>query len=173
MVKAGISGSSILDTDARTSGKGLSSSSIASKSNSILEVNEGEGQYVSEGCGDDMSEERGRRRGRIDRWRGLSTRLDVWRIHMGTRSWLHVKVKVARKTRRGKDGSWIDIRQASREGGREKRDSLYGAFCFIVIYHARSDAKRFIDGRLWPLLIGPSPYTSFHVEIFFTQRTTW
>jgi hypothetical protein len=36
-VIAGISGSSILDTEARTSGNGLSSSSIASKSNSILE----------------------------------------------------------------------------------------------------------------------------------------
>jgi hypothetical protein len=54
-VKAGISGSSMLDTDARTSGKGLSSSSIASKSNSILEM-EGEGQVVSEGCGEDMVE---------------------------------------------------------------------------------------------------------------------
>jgi hypothetical protein len=38
IVKAGISGSSILDTEARTSGYGLSSSSIASKSNSILGV---------------------------------------------------------------------------------------------------------------------------------------
>ena len=37
IVIAGISGSSIFDTDARTSGNGLSSSSIASKSNSILE----------------------------------------------------------------------------------------------------------------------------------------
>ena len=37
IVIAGISGSSILDTEARTSGYGLSSSSIASKSNSILE----------------------------------------------------------------------------------------------------------------------------------------
>lgn len=36
MVRAGISGSSILDTEARTSGKGESSSSMASKSNSIL-----------------------------------------------------------------------------------------------------------------------------------------
>ena len=37
IVIAGISGSSMFDTDARTSGNGLSSSSIASKSNSILE----------------------------------------------------------------------------------------------------------------------------------------
>ena len=36
MVIAGISGSSMLDTEARTSGKGLSSSSTASRSNSIL-----------------------------------------------------------------------------------------------------------------------------------------
>ena len=38
IVIAGMSGSSILDTEARTSGYGLSSSSMASKSNSILEV---------------------------------------------------------------------------------------------------------------------------------------
>ena len=38
MVIAGMSGSSMFDTEARTSGNGLSSSSIASKSNSILEV---------------------------------------------------------------------------------------------------------------------------------------
>jgi hypothetical protein len=65
MVKAGISGSSMLDTDARTSGNGLSSSSIASKSNSILLMEgarEGEGQQVSEGCGDDMSERGGKAR---------------------------------------------------------------------------------------------------------------
>jgi len=37
IVIAGISGSSIFDTEARTSGNGLSSSSIASKSKSILE----------------------------------------------------------------------------------------------------------------------------------------
>ena len=36
IVRHGISGSSIFDTEARTSGNGLSSSSIASKSNSIL-----------------------------------------------------------------------------------------------------------------------------------------
>ena len=36
IVNAGMSGSSMLDTDALTSGKGLSSSSIASRSNSIL-----------------------------------------------------------------------------------------------------------------------------------------
>lgn len=59
MVKAGISGSSMLDTEARTSGNGLSSSSIASKSNSILVMDgweEGEGEQVSEGSGDDMNE---------------------------------------------------------------------------------------------------------------------
>ena len=38
IVRVGISGSSMLETEARTSGKGLSSSSIPSKSNSILEV---------------------------------------------------------------------------------------------------------------------------------------
>lgn len=57
MVKAGISGSSMLDTDARTSGKGLSSSSIASKSNSILlkeEEMEGEEKLVSKSSGEDM-----------------------------------------------------------------------------------------------------------------------
>ena len=37
-VRHGISGSSMFDTDALTSGKGLSSSSIASKSNSILQA---------------------------------------------------------------------------------------------------------------------------------------
>jgi hypothetical protein len=37
IVIAGISGSSMLETEARTSGYGLSSSSMASKSNSILE----------------------------------------------------------------------------------------------------------------------------------------
>ena len=37
-VITGISGSSMLETDARTSGKGLSSSLTASKSNSILEI---------------------------------------------------------------------------------------------------------------------------------------
>ena len=36
IVNAGMSGSSMLDTDALTSGKGLSSSLIASRSNSIL-----------------------------------------------------------------------------------------------------------------------------------------
>ena len=36
IVNAGMSGSSMLDTDALTSGNGLSSSSIASRSNSIL-----------------------------------------------------------------------------------------------------------------------------------------
>ena len=41
-VIAGISGSSMLETEARTSGYGLSSSSIASKSNSILEEGVGE-----------------------------------------------------------------------------------------------------------------------------------
>lgn len=35
-VRAGISGSSMFDTDARTSANGLSSSSTASRSNSIL-----------------------------------------------------------------------------------------------------------------------------------------
>lgn len=37
IVSAGMSGSSTFDTDARTSGYGESSSSIASKSNSILD----------------------------------------------------------------------------------------------------------------------------------------
>ena len=55
IVKAGISGSSIFDTEARTSGYGLSSSSIASKSNSILE-----------GIGDVSSLVIGRDMGRVE-----------------------------------------------------------------------------------------------------------
>ena len=48
-VIAGISGSSIFDTDARTSGYGLSSSSSASKSNSILLKEGGSQQVVTDG----------------------------------------------------------------------------------------------------------------------------
>ena len=53
IVIAGISGSSIFETEARTSGKGLSSSSIASRSNSILLRGENEkGLLVSDGVGE-------------------------------------------------------------------------------------------------------------------------
>ena len=100
IVNAGISGSSTLDTDARTSGNGLSSSSIASKSNSILLTEgEGEGQQVSEGCGDDMSARV--KKARRQAGRCITDRdAKVWWIHWGTRStsdWLHVKLPVARR----------------------------------------------------------------------------
>ena len=50
IVNAGMSGSSMLDTDALTSGKGLSSSSIASRSNSILRGEKEKGLWwVSDG----------------------------------------------------------------------------------------------------------------------------
>jgi hypothetical protein len=58
----------MLDTEARTSGKGLSSSSIASKSKSILnEGGEDEGQQsVSGGDGDDMGEHKEEQRNLTD-----------------------------------------------------------------------------------------------------------
>ena len=58
IVSAGMSGSSMLDTEALTSGKGLSSSSIASRSNSILRGEKENGLWrVSDGV--DMEERQG------------------------------------------------------------------------------------------------------------------